>query len=64
MHLLVCGAEIMRWKCLWMNGAGLQRLQRCGIIFFMYERIIPEVLGEYDPETFYWPASPSSGGSL
>lgn len=29
---------------------------------FMYERIIPEVLGEYDPETFYWPASPSSGG--
>lgn len=31
---------------------------------FMYERIIPEVLAEYDPETFYWPASPSSGGSF
>ena len=31
---------------------------------FMYERIIPEILREYDPETFYWPASPSSGGSL
>lgn len=31
---------------------------------FMYERIIPEVLGEYDSETFYWPASPSSGGSF
>lgn len=31
---------------------------------FMYERIIPEVLKEYDPETFYWPASPSSGGSF
>ncbi|MBU3840730.1 MAG: glycoside hydrolase family 2 protein [Candidatus Ruminococcus intestinipullorum] len=30
----------------------------------MYERIIPEVLREYDPETFYWPASPSSGGSF
>lgn len=30
----------------------------------MFERILPEVLGEYDPETFYWPASPSSGGSL
>lgn len=30
----------------------------------MYERIIPEVLKEYDPETFYWPASPSSGGSF
>lgn len=30
----------------------------------MYERIIPEVLGENDPQTFYWPASPSSGGSF
>lgn len=31
---------------------------------FMYERIIPEVLKKYDPQTFYWPASPSSGGSF
>lgn len=30
----------------------------------MYERLIPEVLKIYDPETFYWPASPSSGGSF
>lgn len=30
----------------------------------MYERIIPSVLKEYDPQTFYWPASPSSGGSF
>lgn len=30
----------------------------------MYERIIPKVLEEYDPDTFYWPASPSSGGSF
>lgn len=29
---------------------------------FMYERILPAVLKEYDPDTFYWPASPSSGG--
>lgn len=28
---------------------------------FMYERILPEILKKYDPETFYWPASPSSG---
>ena len=28
----------------------------------MYEYIIPKVLKEYDPDTFYWPASPSSGG--
>ena len=31
---------------------------------FMYERILPEILKKYDPETFYWPASPSSGGSF
>ncbi|MDO5346106.1 MAG: glycoside hydrolase family 2 protein [Lachnospiraceae bacterium] len=31
---------------------------------FMYERIIPEVLRRYDPQTFYWPSSPSSGGSF
>lgn len=30
----------------------------------MYEYIIPKVLGECDPDTFYWPASPSSGGSF
>lgn len=28
----------------------------------MYEYILPKVLKEYDSETFYWPASPSSGG--
>ena len=31
---------------------------------FMYERIIPKVLQKYDPNTFYWPSSPSSGGSF
>ena len=31
---------------------------------FMYERILPEVLAKYDPQTFYWPSSPSSGGSF
>ncbi|MCL2277635.1 MAG: glycoside hydrolase family 2 protein [Treponema sp.] len=30
----------------------------------MYEYIIPQVLKELDPNTFYWPASPSSGGSF
>ena len=32
--------------------------------FKMYEYIIPRVLKEYDPDTFYWPASPSSGGGF
>ena len=30
----------------------------------LFESLIPEVLREYDPETFYWPSSPSSGGGM
>ena len=30
----------------------------------MYEYIIPKTLEEYDPNTFYWPSSPSSGGAF
>ena len=30
----------------------------------MFEHIIPHVLRECDPDTFYWPASPSSGGGF
>ena len=30
----------------------------------MYEYIIPQVLKQEDPDTFYWPSSPSSGGSF
>ena len=30
----------------------------------MYEYIIPKILKQEDPATFYWPASPSSGGSF
>ena len=30
----------------------------------MYEDIIPSVLKEEDPQSFYWPASPSSGGAF
>lgn len=30
----------------------------------MYEYILPKMVKQYDPETFYWPASPSSGGGF
>ncbi len=30
----------------------------------MYEYILPHMLKELDPNTFYWPASPSSGGAF
>lgn len=30
----------------------------------MYEYILPQMVREYDPNTFYWPSSPSSGGAF
>lgn len=30
----------------------------------LYERMIPEVLEREDPDRFYWPSSPSSGGGF
>ncbi|MGX8707004.1 MAG: glycoside hydrolase family 2 protein, partial [bacterium] len=30
----------------------------------MYEYIIPQILKREDPDAFYWPSSPSSGGSF
>jgi len=30
----------------------------------MYERILPCIMKEYAPQVYYWPASPSSGGSF
>jgi beta-mannosidase len=30
----------------------------------MFEYVFPKILKEYDPQTFYWPSSPSSGGSF
>ncbi len=32
--------------------------------FKMYEYILPKLIKKYDPDTFYWPASPSSGGGF
>ena len=30
----------------------------------MYEYILPQMLGKLDPDRFYWPSSPSSGGGF
>lgn len=30
----------------------------------MFERLIPQMVEEYDPDRFYWPASPSSEGGF
>lgn len=29
----------------------------------IFEKLIPSVVKHYDPQTFYWPSSPSSGGN-
>lgn len=37
--------------------------QKCDYVK-IFEYIIPKIVGEEDPQTFYWPSSPSSGGSF
>lgn len=46
------------------SGNWLSKASEVRDYILMYERVIPEVLAQYDPQTFYWPASPSSGGSF
>ncbi len=47
-----------------MQGTWVNRHSQKSDYIKMYEYIIPKVLKEYDPDTFYWPASPSSGGAF
>lgn len=42
----------------------INRLSQKSDYVKMYEYILPKILKEYDPDTFYWPASPSSGGAF
>ena len=48
------------------EGWGLPEDQHCYKWDYLrlFESVIPEVLGECDPETFYWCSSPSSGGGF
>lgn len=46
------------------SGLWVSRQQERADYIKMYEYIIPKVLKEHDPNTFYWPSSPSSGGSF
>lgn len=59
---MLCGNNEMELAVLnW--GAGKSQLVREDYIE-LYERIFPEICEKYTPETFYWPASPSSEGGL
>lgn len=46
------------------SGLWVSRQQERADYIKMYEYIIPKVLKQHDPNTFYWPSSPSSGGSF
>lgn len=45
-------------------GVWVSRPKQAADYIKMYEYLIPKILKEHDPNTFYWPASPSSGGSF
>ena len=60
---LWCGNNEMEWF-FYQKHHWITKHSEVRDYFVMYESLIPEVLREYDPETFYWPASPSSGGSM
>lgn len=70
---LICGnnememfqAEALAAECKGENnGYGPRRASHCADYIKMFEYILPGICRELAPQTFYWPASPSSGGSF
>ena len=59
---LWCGNNEMEMFVDYGTWVGTQR-QKADYIK-MFEYIFPQVLKTHDPKTFYWPSSPSSGGSF
>ncbi|MCL2377644.1 MAG: glycoside hydrolase family 2 protein [Defluviitaleaceae bacterium] len=59
---LWCGNNEMEMFEGWdkFRGGGITK----GFYIRIYEHIFPHILREEDPDTFYWPGSPSSGGSF
>lgn len=59
---LWCGNNEMEWHLdmgVWKTSPA-----QYSAYFRMYEHIFPEICRRLDPDTFYWPASPSSGGGF
>jgi beta-mannosidase len=59
---LWCGNNEVEWFAM-ENWQGPTSLQKSDYIKLM-EYIIPKILKKLDPQTFYWPSSPSSGGGF
>lgn len=58
---LWCGNNEMETQTL--DGAWRPSIKQKYDYIKIFEYIIPEILEEEDPATFYWPSSPSSGGN-
>jgi len=59
---LWCGNNEMEWHLklgLWKTSPS-----QYSAYFYMYEHMFPKICKKLDPATFYWPASPSSGGGF
>lgn len=56
---LWCGNNEMEWQ---MRNPWRCTPKQYGDYFRMYETMFPEIVKQQDPDRFYWPASPSSGG--
>ena len=59
---LFCGNNEMEWQI--DTKSWKYTPKQYGDYFRMYESMFPELVSEYAPQTFYWPASPSSGGNF
>ncbi len=59
---LMCGNNEMEQFVLERNWVSKESEVRDYII--MYERILPAIMKKYAKQVYYWPASPSSGGSF
>lgn len=60
---LLCGNNEMEEGVAFWGGIGTNELIKSNYLE-LYERIFPEICDRLCPDTFYWPASPSSGGGF
>ncbi|MDD2503485.1 MAG: glycoside hydrolase family 2 protein [Clostridia bacterium] len=60
---LICGNNEMEWACVeWKMENFTPKLKADYIK--QYEVLFPEIIEQVAPDIFYWPSSPSSGGSF
>ncbi len=62
---LLCGNNEMEEALMYWSSCRPSKTQKVvDDYLLLYENILPEICAEYAPDTFYWPASPSSHGGF